>query len=154
MKKRSFWKTRTVGPIKAIHPFKGTEIEVDPQKDAKIGSDVNKELRRQGALYYWYLQLRDVAEERYREARFVEHKMEEDLDEELRATLERATETTVKMAIRRDPRMRDVYRARMDAKTMLAKLESAVKAIDTKGWMLRSLANDNRSERVNAKDSF
>lgn len=153
MRKRSFWKTRTSGSVKAIHPVKGTEIEVDPQKDAKIGADINKELRRQPALLHWYMQLRDVAEEQYREARFVEHKTEEDLDEELRVTLEKATETTVKMAIRRDARMRNAYRARMDAKTMLAKLETAVKVIDTKGWMLRSLANDNRVERT-TRDSF
>lgn len=146
-----FWDRRTSGPIKAIHPSTGKTIEVDPQKDAKISSDLDKELKRMPALYSWYCSLRDRAETRLREARHLEHNTEEDIYDELRAKNPKVTETTIKMAVRKDPRMRKAFRERMDAEDMHEKLKSAVETFVQKGYMLTNLTNLHRQDR-NTKD--
>lgn len=142
-----FWERRTVGPIKAIHPSTGKIIEVDPQKDAKISSDLTRELMRLSALYNWYCALRDRAETRLREARHLEHCAEEDVYDELRAKNPKVTETTIKMAVRKDPRMRKAFRERMDAEDMFEKLKSAVDTMVQKGYALTNLTNLHRNER-------
>lgn len=137
---KKFWRDRTVGPFEAIHPFSGKTIKVDPQKDAMISSDLGKELTRVVGLYYWYRALRDRAAEAYREARYNEHVTHEDLYGEFRATAPKATtETAINMKVRSDSRMRAAFRARMDARTMLDRLENAVATLDKKSGVLQSL---------------
>lgn len=148
-----FWDKRTVGPIKAIHPMTGKTIEVDPQKDAFIGSDLNLSLRRLPGLLSWYMALRDRAKTRFRDAKFEEHNASEDIYAEIRERNPKVTETTVKMAVKKDPRMRKAFRERMEAEDMLQKLESAVKAIDEKRWSLQGLVKNAAFER-GAKDSM
>ncbi len=150
--KRKFWDERTAGPIKAIHPSTGKIIEVDPQKDAKVSSDLTRELMRIGPLYGWYAQLRDQASTQLREARYVEHCVDEDVYAELRAKNPKATETVIKMAVRKDPRMRKAFRERMDAEEMHEKLKSAVDTMVQKGYALTNLTNLHRTER-SMKDS-
>jgi hypothetical protein len=142
-----FWERRTAGSIKAIHPSTGRVIEVDPQRDAKIGHDLDVELRRLPALLSWYLALRDRAETRLREARHSEHNTEEDLYTEIRDRNPKVTETAVKMAVRKDGRMRRAFRERMDAEDMHQKLRSAVEAIAEKRWSLMSLVKTAAFER-------
>ena len=141
-----FWDRRTAGPIKAIHPSTGKTIEVDPQKDAKI-TDLNRDLVRMGPLYSWYAQLRDRAETRLREARYLEHCADEDVYDELRTKNPKVTETTIKMAVRKDPRMRKAFRERMDAEDMHEKLKSAVDTMVQKGYALTNLTNLYKTER-------
>lgn len=145
--KRTFWTDRTAGPIKAIHPSTGRVIEVDPQRDAKVSSDLTRELMRIAPLYSWYVQLRDCAETRLREARYMEHCVDEDVYDELRAKNPKVTETTIKMAVRKDPRMRKAFRARMDAEEMHEKLKSAVDTMVQKGYALTNLTNLHKTER-------
>ena len=142
-----FWERRTVGKIKAIHPSTRKVIEVDPQKDARIGSDLDAELRRLPALLSWYLALRDTAEEHLRNARHEEHNAEEDLYEELREKSPEATETSIKMALKKHPRMRKAFRARMEAQDMHQKLKSQVGAIEEKRWSLMGLVKNSLMER-------
>lgn len=142
-----FWDKRTVGTIKAIHPATGKVIEVDPQKDAKISSDLDAELRRLPALLSWYLALRDTAEKVLRDTKHEEHNAGEDLYEELRAKMPKATETTVKMAVKVHPRMRKAFRARMDAQDMHQRLKSQVGAIEEKRWSLMGLTKTALMER-------
>ena len=148
-----FWDRRTVGPIKAIHPATGKVIEVDPQKDAKISSDLDAELRRLPALLSWYLALRDTAEKRLRDAKHEEHNAEEDLYEEMRMKNPKATETTIKMAVKKNPRMRKAFRDRMDAQDMHQRLKSQVGAIEEKRWSLQALVKNSVMER-GTKDHF
>lgn len=149
----SFWGRRTTGPIKAIHPTTGKTILVDPQKDAKISADLDRELRRLPALLSWYLALRDCAEKHLREARHQEHNVSEDLDAEVRELMPKATETAIKMAVKKHPRMRDAFRARMDAMDMHQQLASQVKAIEEKRWCLTGLTKTALMER-GTKDSM
>lgn len=142
-----FWDRRTVGPIEAIHPATGKLIEVDPQRDAKISSDLDAELRRLPALLSWYLALRDTAEKRLRDAKHAEHNAEEDLYEEMRAKNPKATETTVKMAVKKHPRMRKAFRDRMVAQDMHQRLKSQVGAIEEKRWSLMGLTKTSMMER-------
>lgn len=142
-----FWERRTSGPIKAIHPSTGKIIEVDPQRDAKISSDLDAELRRLPALLSWYLSLRDTAEKYLRDAKHEEHNAEEDLYEELRAKSPKATETTIKMAVKKSPRMRKAFRERMDAQDMHQRLKSQVEAIAEKRWSLMGLTKTALMER-------
>lgn len=148
-----FWDKRTVGPIKAIHPMTGKIIEVDPQKDSFIGSDLDLSLRRLPGLLSWYLALRDRAKTRLRDAKHAEHNAGEDIYAEVRERNPKVTETTVKMAVKKDPRMRKAFRERMDAEDMYQKLSSAVEAIIQKGWSLRGLV-DNAVRERNTKDSL
>jgi exonuclease VII large subunit len=148
-----FWERRTSGPIQAIHPSTNKVIEVDPQRDAKISSDLDKELRRLPALLSWYMALRDHAGARLREAMHDEHNAEEDLYGELREKNPKATETTIKMAVKKQPRMRKAYRDRMDAETMHQRLKSAVEAIAEKRWSLMGLTKTALMER-GTKDSM
>ena len=142
-----FWDKRTAGPIKAIHPSTGRIIEVDPQKDAKIRYSLTRELEHMGPLYSWYVQLRDCAETRLREAKYLEHCADEDVYDELRAKNPKVTETTIKMAVRTDARMRKAFRARMDAEEMHEKLKSAVDTMVQKGYALTNLTNLHKTER-------
>jgi hypothetical protein len=151
--KGAFWKNRTAGPIKAIHPFKKTEIMVDPQRDARIGSDIDKEFHRMPALHGWYASLCDEAETHLREAKHEEYNVMEDLDHEIRQKKPKATtETTIKMAIKRHPKMRAAFRNRMDAEDMYNRLKSAVETMKQKSYALSSLAKSSTSER-NVRDS-
>jgi hypothetical protein len=147
-----FWERRTVGPIKAIHPATGKVIEVDPQKDAFIGSDLHLSLRRLPGLLSWYFALRDRAETRLREAKHAEHNAEEDAYAELRERNPKVTETTIKMAVRKDPRMRKAFRERMDAEDMHEKLKSAAETFIQKGYALTNLTNIYKVER-SSKDN-
>ncbi len=147
-----FWDKRTSGPIKAIHPMTGKVIEVDPQRDAKISSDLDAELRRLPALMSWYLSLRDTADKHLREAKHEEHNAEEDLYEEMRIKNPKGTETAIKMAVKKHPRMRRAFRARMEATDMHQRLKSQVLAIEEKRWSLMGLVKSSMMER-GTKDS-
>lgn len=148
-----FWERREVGPIKAIHPATKKVIEVNPQKDARIGSDLDQELRRLPAVLSWYIALADEAEKHLREAQHEEHNVSEDLYAELRAKSPKSTETTIKMAVKVLPRMRKAFRARMDAEDMHQKLKNQVKAIEEKKWSLQGLVKMQVMER-GTKDNF
>ena len=148
-----FWDRRAVGPIKAVHPSTGKVIEVDPQKDAKISSDLDSELRRLPALLSWWLALRDRAAKHLRDARHEEHNVEEDIYVELREKQPKATETAIKMAVKKHPRMRKAFRERMDAEDMHQKLKSAVEAISEKRWSLQGLVKTASMER-GTRDSY
>jgi hypothetical protein len=148
-----FWDKRTVGPIKAIHPMTGKIIEVDPQKDSFIGSDLDISLRRLPGLLSWYMALRDRAKARLRDAKHEEHNAEEDVYAEIRERNPKVTETTVKMAVKKDPRMRKAFRERMDAEDMYQKLSSAVESISEKRWSLQALVKNAAIER-GTKDSM
>ena len=115
----SFWSKRTAGPIHAIHPTTGKTISVDPQMDARISTDLDRELRRLPALLSWYMALRDRAETRFREARHEEHNVAENLYAEIRAGVKaKTTETDLKMRVKLHPEMRKAFRERMDAEDM------------------------------------
>jgi len=147
----TFWARREVGPIKAVHPVSGKVITVYPQKDARIGGDLDAELRRLPGLLSWWLSLRDTAETILDEARHQEHNVNEDLYDELRQKSPKATETALKMAAKKHPRMREAFRARMDAEHMHRRLKSAVEAILEKRWSLQGLVKNAALER-GAKD--
>jgi hypothetical protein len=147
----TFWERRNPGPIKAIHPATHKLVTVDPQKDARIGGDLDVELRRLPGVLSWWLALRDTAEMLLDEARHEEHNVGEDLYDELRQQSSKATETALKMAVKKDPRMRRAFRARMDAEEMHRRLKSAVDAISEKRWSLQGLVKNAAFER-GAKD--
>lgn len=148
----TYWKNREVGSIKAIHPTTKKVIIVHPQKDARIGSDLDAELRRNPGIMSWWIALRDEAETFLKEARHDEHNVDEDLYEEYRAKAPKgATETSIKMAVKRDPRMRKAFRARMDAEAMYRKLKGQVEAISERRWSLLGLTKTTAMER-GAKD--
>lgn len=147
--KAKFWRKRTVGRIKAIHPLSKREIYVNPQRDAMISEDLDKELRRLPALLSWYLALRAVAKTALNEARHEEHNVSEDLYAERREKTngKKVTETELKMAVKTDPRMRAAFRKRMDAEEMVRNMEDAVEQISTKKWTLRDLVQYQMLER-------
>lgn len=143
-----FWERREVGPISAIHPMTKKTIKVYPQKDARVGHDLDAELRRMPALLSWWIALRDEAESRVKEARHEEHNADEDLYEEYRSKSPKgATETSIKMAVKRDQRMRRAFRARMDAEDMHRRIKGQVEAIAEKRWSLQALAKTAALER-------
>lgn len=143
-----FWERREVGPIKAIHPMTKKVITVYPQKDARIGHDLDAELRRLPGLLSWWVSLRDEAEMLLKERRHEEHNVDEDLYEEYRGKAAKAaTETSIKMAVKRDPRMRKAFRARMDAEDMHRRLKSSVEVILEKRWSLQGLVKNAAVER-------
>jgi len=147
-KKATFWERREVGPIKAIHPMTKKIIEVYPQRDARIGDDLDAELRRMPGLLSWWIALRDEAESRVKEVRHEEHNVDEDLYEEYRAKVAKgATETSIKMAVKRDPRMRKAFRARMDAEDMHRRIKGQLEAIVEKRWSLQGLTKTAALER-------
>lgn len=146
-KAANFWESRTVGPIKALHPMTKKVIEVDPQKDARISDDWDRDLTRLPGLLSWYAALRDTADTHFREAKHEEHNTFEDIYGELRERNPKVTETTVKMATKKDPRMRKAFRVRMDAEEMHQKLKSAVEVLQEKRWCLQNLVNKYRAER-------
>lgn len=147
-----FWDRREVGPINAVHPMTKKAIKVYPQRDARISSDLDAELRRMPGLLSWWIALRDEAESRVKEARHEEHNVDEDLYEEYRSKSSKgATETSIKMAVKRDPRMRRAFRARMDAEDMHRRIKSQVEAIVEKRWSLQGLVKTAVLER-GAKD--
>ncbi len=151
-KTKTFWERREVGPIKAIHPMTKKVIEVYPQRDARIGDDLDLELRRLPGLLSWWISLRDEAETFLKEARHEEHNAEEDLYEAYRSRSQKgSTETALKMAVKRDERMRKAFRARMDAESMYRRLRSAVEVISEKRWSLQGLVKNAALER-GAKD--
>ena len=51
------------------------------------------------------------------------------------------------MAVKRDPRMRRAFRARMDAEDMHRRLKSSVEAIMEKRWSLQGLVKNAAQER-------
>lgn len=143
-----YWERREVGPIRAVHPMTRKTITVYPQKDARIGSDLDAELRRLPGLLSWWISLRDEAEKLLKEARHEEHNVDEDLYEEYRSKAVKAvTETSIKMAVKRDPKMRKAFRARMDAEDMYRRLKSAVEVISEKRWSLQGLVKTAALER-------
>jgi len=147
-----FWERRDPGPVKAIHPFTKKVITVHPLKDARISNDLDAELRRLPGVLSWWISLRDEAEKHAKEARHDEHNAGEDLYEEYRGKAAKAaTETSIKMAVKRDPRMREAFRARMDAENMHRRLKGAVEAISEKRWSLQGLCKTAAMER-GAKD--
>lgn len=146
--KKGFWEKREVGPIKAIHPATKKLITVSPQKDARIGGDLDVELRRLPGVLSWWIALRDEAEKHVKEARHEEHNVGEDLYEEYRGkAVKSATETSIKMAVKRDPRMREAFRDRMDAEDMHRRLKGQVEAISEKRWSLQGLTKTAALER-------
>ena len=146
--KKDFWKHRDVGPIKAIHPLTKKVITVYPQRDARIRSDLDTEQHRLPGLLSWWIALRDEAEKWKDEALHAEHNVSEDLYEEYRASSPRnATETSIKMKVKRDPRMREAFRARMDAEDMHRRLKGQVEAISEKRWSLQGLTKTAMLER-------
>lgn len=145
---KKFWARREVGPIRAIHPMTKKVITVYPQRDSLIGSDLDAELRRLPGVLSWWIALRDEAKTRLKVALHEEHNTDEDLYEEYRAKAPKgATETSVKMAVKRDPRMRAAFRARMDAEDMHRRLDGQVAAISEKRWSLQGLAKTAQQER-------
>jgi hypothetical protein len=149
---KGFWKRREVGPISAIHPMTKKVIRVHPQRDARIGGDIDAELRRLPGLLSWWIALRDEAESHLKEARHLEHNVDEDLYEEYKSgSPKSATETKIKMKVKRDPRMREAFRHRMDAEDMHRRLKGQVEAIAEKRWSLQNLVKNAAIER-GAKD--
>jgi hypothetical protein len=142
-----FWKNREVGPIKAISPTTGKVIEVYPQRDARISSDLDTELLRMPGVLSWWVQLRECAKTRLREAQHIEHNISEDVYAEIRERNPKATETTIKMAVKKDARMRKAFRERMDAEDMYEKLKGQVEAIWEKKWSLMGLTKTAIMER-------
>jgi hypothetical protein len=149
----AYWKNREVGPIKAIHPMTDKIIDVYPQRDARIGGDIDAELIRLPAILSWWYALRDRADKHLRERQHAEHNISEDLYGELREKSPKATETTIKMAVKKHPKMRKAFRERMDAEDMHQQLESQAKAIEEKRWSLMGLTKTALMER-GTKDSM
>lgn len=147
VKKATFWANREVGPIKAIHPMTNKVVEVWPQKDIRITNDLDTELTRLPGLLSWWVALRDHAEKYLREASHEEHNAEEDLYEEMRAKNPKGTETAVKMAVKKHPRMRKAFRERMEAENMYKKLKGQCEAIFEKKWSLQGLTKTALMER-------
>ena len=147
MKKASYWANREVGPIKAIDPMTSKIIDVYPQKDARIGADIDTELRRMPGLLSWWVALRDRAEKHLRETKHEEHNVSEDLDAETRGKNPKLTETAIKMEVKRHPKMRKAFKARMDAEDMYKQLKSQVEAIWEKKWSLMGLTKTAVMER-------
>lgn len=147
-----FWERREVGPIKAVHPETKKPITVYPQKDARIGSDLDEELRRLPGVLSWWIALRDEAERLRDQAQHLEHLVNEDLYEEFKKNNPKATETALKMMIKRDSQMRDAFRNRMEAEHMHRRLKGAVEAISEKRWSLMGLTKTAAMER-GAKDN-
>ncbi len=137
-----------VGAWVVIRNDSGNTITVYPQRDARISHDLDAELRRMPGLLSWWIALRDEAEKLKDEALHEEHNTEEDLYEEYRGKAPKAaTETSVKMAVKRDPRMRTAFRARMDAEHVHRRLKGAVEGIVEKRWSLQSLVKNAAVER-------
>jgi hypothetical protein len=149
----AYWKNREVGSIKAISPTTGKIIDVYPQRDARIGGDIDAELIRLPALLSWWYALRDLAEKHLREVQHAEHNVSEDLYAELRDKSPKATETTIKMAVKAHQKMRDAFRERMDAEDMHQQLASQAKAMEEKRWSLMGLTKTALMER-GTKDSM
>lgn len=146
--RKSFWEKREVGPISAVHPSTKKPITVYPQRDARIGGDLSTELRRLPGLLSWWISLRDEAEKLKDDALHEEHNVDEDLYEEYRGKAAKAaTETSIKMKVKRDPRMREAFRARMAAEDMHRRLKGAVEAILEKRWSLQGLVKNAALER-------
>lgn len=139
-KEKKYWRSRRSASVLAKHPSSSEVIWIDVQKDAFIGPNIDRELTRLPGLLAWYISLRDVAEDAYREAMFEEHCAEEDIYGEVRAGRKtKGTETEMKMAVRQHPRMREAFRKRMDAEKMFRDLKSACEVIGEKKWVLSSI---------------
>lgn len=149
----TYWSKRAVGRLKALHPYTGQEIYVNPQKDAIISHDLDTELRRLPGTLGWYLALKTKAKSALDEARHAEHNISEDLYAEKRTEKggSKVTETELKMLVKSDPRMRKAFRRRMDAETMVRNMEDAVEQIQSKKWTLRDMVLLMQIER-NTKD--
>lgn len=119
-----------------------------PQRDARIGDDLDQELTRLPGTLAWWVQLRDTAEDAYREAMFAEHCTEEDIYSEIKVSLKgrKVTETEVKMSIRSDPRMREAFKNRMVAEKRLRHLKSACDVVAEKRWILTALVKSKSIE--------
>lgn len=154
-RRKKFFARRDAGTIVAIHPVTGNAVKVNYQKDAMI-TDLDEDLRRLPGTLSWYLQLRDTAKDAAKEAMHQEHNTEEDLSIQIRKEAddegETLKETEIKMRVKTHPQMRAAFRRRMDAETMLRRLESAVEAIIEKKWALKAMV-DLRKVEFNTDDA-
>ena len=146
--RKKFFENRECAVIEAAHPLTGTPMQLNFQRDAKIGPDLDEELLRFPGTVSWYLQLRDNAETALAYARHNEHNVSEDLDIEIRAAAvlakEKLTETQLKVRVRAHPRMRKAFKRRMRAEAKYRSLKSAVEALIEKKWSMKTLVDYRR----------
>ena len=146
-KVRSKLRGRTFAKIVAWNSATQTEVICDLGKDARIGVDLDQELRDQPGLIAWYVQLREDARERYEAAKHHEHNVYEDFDKKVREALPaKYTEREVKTRINRKKRMREAYRERMRWEAVYNRLRGAVQAIEARGFSMKEIAYLRRME--------
>ncbi len=121
-----------------------------------IGPDLDEELIRFPGLFSWWLQLRNLAEDDYDDAKHEELSVAEDLALRIRHKMlgkgERPTETLIKTRVKAHPKMRRAFRKRMLAERKWRQLCSAVDAMTEKKWAMRGLVEHRRID--NNKDSY
>lgn len=155
-RRKRYFAERECAAIHARHPTTGNPIVVSYQKDAMIGQDLDEEIIRFPGLFSWWLQLRDLAEDDFDDAKHEELNIAEDLSIRLRAKMllrgEKPTETSIKIRVKAHPKMRFAYRKRMLAERKWRQLRSAVEAMTEKKWAMRGLVEHRRMD--SNKDSY
>ena len=142
--------SREFASLTTANPATGNTIHVNVKRDLRI-ADVDAELAHQSSLYAWYGELLSEAEKGLDDARYEEHCAQEDLDAMLRREARKKgdepKETDIRMRVKRHPKMRRAYEKRMAAEHTVRRLQRIHKAIEMRGWDLRSLAGNQRQER-------
>lgn len=140
------------------NPATGNIIAVDIKGDMRIDrAHVDLELVEHAGIYAWYVQLKSDAETQYEQAQYQEHCAKEDITVQLRKKDEAAgkkpKETDLKQRVNRHSKMREAYEHRMRAQQTVKELDGYLKALDSRGRLLQSLAGNLRTEKANSKFS-
>lgn len=128
----------------------GKPTAVAPGDSLSIGSDLNRGMSEQAALFAYYGALAEEEYHRAKRIKFKIHCLSEDLDEEFRREEEREgrtlTERALTQRVKRDPRIRELYAKYIATQRRAGHLRVMKDAFAQRKDMLQSIGANRRRE--------
>jgi len=123
--------------------------ELNPRRDMEIGGNLTRELRRQPALYTWYVQVAEMAHAIWKRSRMRAKERMEDVMAKLRKENPKLNPTALRNIAAQDGRLRAFWRRQIQAEKDARTMSGLVRAVDQRGKLLQSIGAKRRHELEN-----
>lgn len=125
-------------------------IELDPAEDLKVGRDIQKALKTSTHTLGWYMQLKEMAHAKMKQAKYKSHQISEEIYDEVRSAHAKLSETQVKNKVHLSPAWRKKIEIYMQWRDRYRMLNELCVALKDRNDNLRTLESSERKEREGA----
>lgn len=122
-------------------------IDLDPAADLRIGSRTQKQIKTSTHTLGWYMQLKEMAHVKMKQAKYRSYQISEEIYDEIRAQSPRLSETQVKNKVHLSKAWRKQTEKYMTWRDRYRMLSDFCTALKERNDNLRTLESSERRER-------